>query len=357
MRVRYGPLQRAMIVVANNLAQGLVIGSLLAAGLLVVCGVLFFAFEAGANREVDHIGDGFLWVTRTLLQQEPPFEPATWVGTVLYYVVVITGVGIIAMVTGAIASKIVEVVMRKDAGMGRAAYSGHIVICGWSPQGDEIVRELHAPDVKDPRPVAIVARLASNPVEDDLVTFIRGTPNDAQALRRAGIERAETAIILADSSNPSAGPDERDAMTLLTTLAVESLNADVHTCVEVIRSENVAHFQRAKADELVVSAELTGNLLAASAITHGMSQVIEELTGHHGSEFYRVDAPPALRGVRFADALERVKVRADALLIGIASDGLRVDLNPPADRVIGKDDHLLVIAARDPSPRLEGWTG
>ena len=354
MKLRYTATRRLAVIATNNLKSGIVIGSILATGLLIVCTVAFHLFENGANPSVDGPEDSLLWVTRTLLQGEPAFEPVTPVGKFLFYVVVITGVGIIAIVTAAIASRIIQWVMRKDTGMGRAKYEDHIVICGWSPKGDEILRELHSEEVLDKRPVAIVAPLPHSPTEDDLTTFIQGSPSEAEPLKRAGIMTAETAIVLADESNPSASPDERDAMTLLTALAVESLNPSVHTCVEVIRSENVAHFSRAKVDEVVVSAELTGNILAASAVTHGLSHVVHDLTGHAaGSEFYTVEAPKSLDGRTFADLLPIIKSHADAVLIGVASNGHLYELNSKADRVIRAGDRLLVIAEDDPAPRVE----
>jgi voltage-gated potassium channel len=354
MKLRYSTTRRMAIIATNNISSGLFIGSVLAAALLFVCSVAFYAFENGRNPTVHNLGDGILWVTRTVLQGEPAFEPVSGVGKFLFYVVVVTGVGIIAIVTATIASKIIQWVMRKDTGMGRAKYTEHIVICGWSPKGDEILRELHSDEVIDKLPVAIVAPLAVSPTDDDLTTFIHGSPSEAEPLKRAGIMTAETAIVLADESNPTASPDERDAMTLLTALAVESMNPDVHTCVEVIRSENLPHFARAKVDEVVVSAELTGNILAASALTHGLSHVVSDLTGHAaGSEFYSVDAPSSLDGHTFADALPLIKTQADAVLIGIASDGHLYELNSKADRVIRTGDRLLVIAEEDPAPRVE----
>lgn len=346
-------MRRVLLAMGSNIRSGLFIGSVLAAGILVVCSLAFWLVEASPNPRVQNAGSGFLWVTRTLIQAEPPFEPVTGVGHALYYVVVLTGVGIIALVTGAVASKLIELVMRRDAGMGEATYRDHTVICGWSAQGEEILRELHAEEVTDPRPVVILAPLDHKPTGDDLVTFVRGVPSHAEDLRRAGIDRAHTAIVLADRSDPGADPDDMDARTLLTVLAVESINPDVYTCVEVIRSANRPHFDRTGADELIVSAEVTGALLAASAKTHGLSTVIADLTSHdHGQEFYRVPVPSSLVGRTFTEAMAEVKARSEAILVAVGTGEGQYRVNPPADRLLDGGDHLLVIAGSDPSGRL-----
>ncbi|HYH27987.1 MAG TPA: NAD-binding protein, partial [Actinomycetota bacterium] len=314
-------------------------------GVLFICAVLFWFFERGANPEVRTIRAGFLWVTRTLLQQEPPYEPETGVGVALYYVVVVTGVGIVALLTATIATKFLEVVMRKDAGLGDTLFGDHVLLCGWNTGGERIVRELHSEDQDDPAPIVIIAPLERNPMaQDELTDFVRGSPTDSSALRRAGIERARSAIVLADSSNPTATPDDIDAKTLLSALAVESENPDVYTCVEVLRGENRAHFERARVNEVVVSAEITGGLLASSAVTRGLGRVISDLTSHvDGHELYSYTVPTELDGQPFASVLRGLKESKEVIPIAVATgDGF--EINPSSDRPVRTGERLLVIA-------------
>ncbi|MBA3552158.1 MAG: NAD-binding protein [Actinobacteria bacterium] len=183
--------------------------------------------------------------------------------------------------------------------MGQTRLADHIVVCGWSGKGTEILKEIRGRrDDESRRPVVILAALKANPTRDELTTFIAGDPTEEHDLRRAGIPRARTAIVLADNSYPDIDAEEMDSRTLLTTLAIESLNPDCYTCVEVVHSSNAEHFNRTKADELVVSAHLTGALLANSAITHGLSRIVGDLiTFPVGNEFYWVDLPPHMVGI------------------------------------------------------------
>ena len=154
-------------------------------------------------------------------------------------------------------------------------------------------------------------------------------------------------IVLADASNASNDPDDLDARSLLTTLAIESINAEAYSCVEVIRSENRQHFERTRADELVVSAELTGALLAASARTHGITAVIADLLTHpEGEELYRVPAPPEVEGQTVRHALEVLKDVHDSLLLGLFGADGRCVVNPPGDTVIPRGAELLVVRSR-----------
>lgn len=316
-----------------------------AVGLLIASAIFFWAFESASNEQVPNVGAGFKWVTLTLLEQSSPWDIVTSAGTVIYYVVLVAGVGLAAIATGAIASKLLEYILRKGSGMGEAKWNNHIVICGWSSKGEEILRELHAEEVEDKRPIVILAPIETNPTRDELVTFIRGNPSSSEDLLRAGIDRADTAIILADTSNPSQSSDDMDAKTLLTTLAVESVNPNCYSCVEVVKSENRQHFERTNADELVVSAELTGALLASSAITHGLSRVVTDLITHPvGNEFYYIPTPESIVGRTFADALTLMKKEKNCILMAVATDGTEYIINPSGDRAITASDRLLVIA-------------
>ena len=220
-----------------------------------------------------------------------------------YWIVRVAGVSLVAFATATIASRFVATVIKQGAGMGTFKGSGHILICGWSAKGPEIIRELRAREVEDQREIVILADRETVAGRREGRHLHPRQPEQRDDLHRAGLERVSTVIVLADDSNVSNEPDDLDARSLLTTLAVESINPDAYSCVEVIKSENRVHFERTHADELVVSAELTGALLAASARTHGLTGVIADLLTHpEGQELYRVPVPPELatraRGTR-----------------------------------------------------------
>jgi voltage-gated potassium channel len=226
----------------------------------------------------------------------------------------------------------------------------HIVICGWSGKGPEIIHELRGRgDAEAKRAIVILAALKDNPSRDSLTTFVHGDPTKAEDLERAGIKAARSAIVLADNSYPDIDVEEMDSRTLLSALAIETLSPGVYTVVEVIRSENLDHFSRTKADELVVSARLTGALLAHSAATPGLSAVVGELlTFPKGNEFYWIAVPPDQVGRKFVDCMMDLKSRLNCLPIALRTDGRGVVTNPAVDSVLAAGDRLLVIAERYP---------
>jgi voltage-gated potassium channel len=313
---------------------------------LLFAPIFFWAVEHGRSDDVHSVGDAYGWLFRTLFENSTPYKLRTPFGFISYWTVRVAGVSLVAFATATIASRFVATVIKQGAGMGTFKGSGQVLICGWNRKGVEIVRELRAREVDDEREIVILAERETTPLDQKGVTFIRGNPSSADDLARAGLDRVSTVIVLADESNLSNEPDDVDARSLLTTLAVESINPAAYSCVEVVKSENRPHFERTHADELVVSAELTGSLLAASARTHGLTGVIADLLTHpEGQELYRVPLPAELVDQSTRHALEIMKDLYDSLLVGVFVGG-RCIVNPPNDTVLPAGSELLVVRER-----------
>jgi voltage-gated potassium channel len=339
-------MARDQKLVWGRVSRRLLLATVFSLLVLVFAPLFFWAVEHNKSDDVHSIGDAYGWLFRTLFENTSPYKLKTQFGFLSYWIVRVAGVSLVAFATATVASRFVATVINRGAGMGKFKGSNHLLICGWSPKGFEIIRELRAKEVEDARPIVILADIETDPVDRKGVTFVRGNPSDAQDLARAGLARVSTVIVLADGSNASMDPDDLDARSLLTTLAIESIHGDAYTCVEVVRSENRQHFERTRADELVVSAEITGALLAASARTHGITGVIADLLTHpEGQELYRIAAPPETVGQTVRHAMEVLKDVHDSLLVGLFTDG-GCKVNPPGSTVIAPGAELLVVRER-----------
>lgn len=161
----------ALLTLSNRLFAAAV----MVAGVLVVCALALWFIERN-NPQVSGPVSGFSYVSRALIEGSTPWPLTTPAGRVVHEVVLITGRSVLALATGAFASKMVELVIKRGTGMEEARASGHIVICGWSSKGSEILRELRAKEVEDPRTVVVLATLPANPSKDPQVVFVHGSP-------------------------------------------------------------------------------------------------------------------------------------------------------------------------------------
>jgi voltage-gated potassium channel len=310
--------------------------------------VIVYVSEHGHNPKFGSFRAALQWVSLTLFSGAP-WSVQTAGGKTTSYVVNLLKPVSVATLTAAITSYLFQMIVRRGSGQGRTRVKNHILICGWSSKGAEIIREIRGRGGEDGRrPVVILAPLRANPTKDELTTFISGDPSKEVDLKRAGLERADVAIVLADNSYPDIDAEEMDSRTLLTTLAIESLNPKCYTCVEVVHSTNRDHFNRTHADELVVSAHLTGALLAHSAVARGLSKIVDDLlTYPSGDEFYWLDVPTGWVGMKFQEVLGRLKSEFDCLPLAIGRAASYIT-NPGADAPLEAGDRLLVLAKQQP---------
>jgi len=112
----------------------------------------------------------------------------------------------------------------------------------------------------------VLADLEKIPYDSDRVDFIQGVPWRKEDLEKAAMSKANTAIVLTDIRSEK--NDNPDAEALLITLAIESLNRKVHTCVQLLNSENRPHLENANADE-IICLETGGKLAVSSALNPG----------------------------------------------------------------------------------------
>ena len=275
-------------------------------------------------------------------------SPVSPGGRLIGVVLMFFGIGVLGMFTATIAGVFVEQRMRKDRGMDSyAAFSDHIILCGWNGRMKEILADLRADARSADADIVLVADIDAKPVADDRLHFVRGEVTE-EHLKRAGVETAATAVIVGDRSLDYSA---RDAKAVLSTLTVESLNPDVYTIVELATDANVRHCERARADEIVVGAELCSRVMSTAALDHGISTVLRELlSARVGQDLVTVPVPPALAGRSFFDVFSALKQERNQIAVAIQRNGSgALVTNPDADAEVAAADRLVVIAARERS--------
>ncbi len=216
-----------------------------------------------------------------------------------------SGVGFMAIIGGRIVSWFVSFSLKGGRIVKNVKYKNHIIICGWNFQGENMVKQLMSPDIKKKHDIVILANLPKRPNVVDSVDFIHGDPTKEDDLIKAGIMTAETAIVLTGMGQGTDQDMNPDAQAVLITLAIETLRQDVYTCVQLFNSEYKKHLERANVDEYICLDRLSGNLMVASALNHGLSRILGELLEFSsGSEFYKKDVPEAFIGMPFRKVAE-----------------------------------------------------
>lgn len=271
-------------------------------------------------------------------------SPVSLGGRLIGIVLMFFGIGVLGTFTATIAGAFVEQRLRKDRGMGEYDLEGHIVLCGWNDRTKEILKDLRA----DPRAagasIVLVADVETCPVADDRLHFVRGAATEDD-LRRAGIGKAATVVLVADRSLDYAA---RDAKAVLAVLTVKSLNPRVYTIVELAGEANVGHCEQAGADEIIVGSDLCSRVISTAALDHGISTVLRELlSAQVGHDLITVAVPDRHDGRPFFDVFADLKREQGMIVLAIQRGGNGgIVTNPDADARVGAGDRLVVISAR-----------
>jgi len=248
-------------------------------------------------------------------------HPESVGGLLCSYLLMVSGIGYIAIITAAITTEFVLCRLSRGLAMGKIKFENHILICGWTGRSREVLNQLFAPDLQDHSPVVVIdANIDEAPMDHPLLKVIRGDPTDATVLKRANAERAKAAILLADRE--SGDPNAVDAQNLLIALAIETFQPDIYSCVEVLNPDNAVHFQRANVDDVISVSEISNYLIVQAALNPGVSSlIVDMLRFGEGEEVYGLTVPEAFVGSSFADLASVLMRERGMVLIGVFSDG------------------------------------
>jgi len=209
---------------------------------------------------------------------------------------------------------------------------------------------------------------------------VRGNWTHEEVLKRAGVLDAKRVIILPDES--LIDPGKMDAKSILATITVKALHPEGRLLAHIMKRENRVFLQRVNADEILVSDEYSGFLLASNAISTGVSQMVREMLSLEGENILNgINIPNEFAGKTFLE-LSNYFHSKGSLLTGLireetpleAMDVLSADqsaldefiqrkfkeagmgsedstrtrsrLNPPPDAIIDKRDRAVIIRKR-----------
>ncbi len=273
-------------------------------------------------------------------------SPATPGGRIVGIVVMLSGIGLLGLLTATIASLFIENKFMEKRGMKTTDLRDHFIICGWNFRGETIIQEMRTDPKCKEIPIVIIADMDEAPDQHENISFVSGQ-TDPTTLDMARADKASAAIILSDDALDTYS---RDAKTILATMTVKNHVPDLYTCVELMDGKNMDHLKLARADEIIVVGEISTNLLVQAALDHGMTRFVSELVSNrYGNELYKITMPTYLVGNSFFNAMCRLKEKENILCIGVEDrSGATLVANPESGYVLKEDDFLIVIASERP---------
>lgn len=310
----------------------LLVSMLFASAFVVQVAEERYALSHGTRSDFEDLGlnEELVWmVAFNAIGLDDGRFPQSPVGRVTVALMQWIGIGGVLLLSGMIMSDHIARKMKMSDTPDPARLEGHVIVCGWNQRAPQLIRSLTTTDVQGRRQtVVIVADLPTDPVETfylrkEYVHFLRGTPTEMGTLRAAGLDQADTIIVLADDE-----ADDPDARTVLIVLQVEKhahslkqqgvRDRELHSIAELLNPEKKSVLESVHADLIVCPQEFNEKLLVQAVLNPGTSQFLRQvLTVDEENQIVEVPVrgreDPALVGKTFDEAL--VVCRTYSLLL------------------------------------------
>jgi len=251
-------------------------------------------------------------------------------GRLASLVLLLVGMAFWTIVLGKITSAILSVQSKNNKGLKKLKrMKGHFLLCGWRPGFEKI---LEAVMIQNPEISADNIVVVNNaPVEQmgilrsdsrfNEIKYIAGDFSDAEVLKKAFIQTAQRALVIADySSGTDISDMEVDSRTVLSVLTMKNLNQNVYVSAELLSNKFEEHLRMANVDELILTQDYEHSLLATASSGLGYSNVIKALISDDADTGIIIeDIAKNLIGKTYSELVSQYDAESDSgeVLVGL----------------------------------------
>ena len=276
-------------------------------------------------------------------------SPASHGGRVVAVIVMLVGVGLIAVTVGKIAEEIADFGKRRIRGLTQLKLEGHLVILGYTRgETEALVEELLQDETELGRGICLCAEEPEENPMPDRVKYVRGDLSSDDVLERACVAGAARILVHCRDDNE----------TLVTALAARSVNRAAHLVARVHKEASVRHLKRID-PQIECVRSLSIPLMVHAVQDRGATAVISSLLSHQSDDtIFRMELPEDGKAWTFGELQQAFKARLNATLVAVAGrDGVSgLDINPGAEERVPGGSSLFYIAAKRVNGAVD-WGG
>ena len=251
--------------------------------------------------------------------------PVSTPGRVMAVLLMFFGVSLVGVVTGNIASFLVDKQLKEERGLKTVKMKNHFIICGWKRDMARVLKDILHTNIKFiPSQIVLINTAGSDEIEiikDDPelsgVTYIHGDYIDETVLKKANIKQAKKILILADRLI-SGSVQEVDSRTVMSIITVKALSKTIYAAAELLDSKFERYLLSANCDEIILTSDYNRSLIAHASTGSGISHVVNELLNVDASvSINTLPVPAPLIGKRYGALSEHYRNVTDKILLGI----------------------------------------
>ncbi|MEG0867343.1 MAG: ion channel [Hafnia sp.] len=308
--------------------------------LLVVCSHAFISWIllalAGEQNLIRPEVFGYWYITTTTTVGYGDLAPQTTFGRYVTGLwVMLGGIAIITSVIGKLTGTLIDIWRKKVKGMNDLEhFKNHTVIVGW--HGIETMRiiDLLNEDSHDHKIVLLSSCLDESPFDNPNLYFVKCESQVSEsALISSGVKQAKRILVY--------GHDDEDTLAIV--LAANNLTEKAHIVAHFLKS-SIADLAKKYAPKVECTSGLALEMLVHAACDPGSSDLIRELLSI-------ADGPTQFSSrigervqVRYIDALQTLKARYNATLIGYKHENGQQVINANSEDMLTENTEIYYIS-------------
>ncbi len=287
---------------------------------------LIWWFERAGGNELFHtIGDALWWLIVTIpTVGYGDIVPRTVFGRLLGVVVIVFGVAFYAILSGQIVSFLIDKKLKERRGLAVVRVKNHILILGVNGYLEKFLTVL--PEFMGERAMSVV--LVNDMSEDEflevknkfphlMIRFVFGDYTKEAVLKRAGVENAIHAFILADNFHHRS-LDDADDRTIMATLSLKALQPELPVSAEVIKIEKASAIKRAGVENVIFNGAFSPTLLSAALVSPAVPLFFQDLVANYESpRLTIVGIEPQFVGKPFREYFLAMREKHKLLVVGL----------------------------------------
>jgi len=278
----------------------------------------------------EHVGFwyAFRWALDTAATVGGFQQPHSTAGQVVQVALVLLGIGTLfyALATVAelfVAGHLAELLIQRRTRRMIDSLNDHHIICGFGRVGRQVARDLHAASANC---VVIDADPENGQLAEALgIGFIEGDAAEDAVLMEAGIARARSIIVCADS----------DANNVFITLTAREMRSDIAIVARAALEDTEKKLKRAGADRVISPYKASGTEMARLALHPQLSGVLD-VDSQYRVEEIEVGRASAAQGRTVGE------IRGSSIIVGLRS-GEDFVPQPASDTPLHSGDVIIAI--------------